>query len=53
MSTRSGFERIDTEQTVEHLAVIGVAVLTVVIGAVYVGHQLTELILAMRSALQV
>ena len=53
MSTRSGYDRIDTEQSVERAAVVGAVVLAVLIAALYMGHAFTQLILALGSALQV
>ena len=53
MSTRSGSEPIDTEQSVQYVAVVAIVVLSVVIAMLYLGHQFTELILAIGSLLQV
>jgi hypothetical protein len=53
MSTRSGYDRIDTEQAVQHVAIVAVVVLSVLVAMLYLGHQLTELILAIGSVLSV
>ena len=53
MSTRSGYEPIDTEQSVQYLAVVAVVVLSVAIAMLYLGHQFTELILAIGRLLPV
>jgi len=53
MSTRSGYEPIDTEQAVQHIAIVAVVVLTVLIAMLYLGHQFTELIIAIGTLLQV
>jgi hypothetical protein len=53
MSTRSGYDRIDTEQSIQHFAVVAVVLLTVLIAVLYLGHQLTELILAIGAVLKV
>jgi len=53
MSTRSGYDRIDTEQPIQHLAVVAVVLLAVLIAVLYLGHQFTELILAIGALLQV
>ena len=53
MSTRSGYDRIDTEQSVQHLAIVAVVLLSVLIAVLYLGHQITQLILALGSLFQV
>lgn len=53
MSTRSGYDRIDTEQSVQHLAIVTVVLLSVLIAVLYLGHQFTQLILALGSLFQV
>jgi hypothetical protein len=53
MSTRSGYDRIDTEQSVQHLAIVAVVLLSVLIAVLYLGHQFTQLILALGALLQV
>ena len=53
MSTRSGYDRIDTEQSVQHIAIVAVVVLSVLIAMLYLGHQFSELILALGSIFQV
>jgi len=53
MSTRSGYDRIDAEQSVQHLAIVAVVLLSVLIAVLYLGHQFTQLILALGSLFQV
>ena len=53
MSTRSGYDRIDTEQAAQHFAIVAVVLLSVLVAALYLGHQFTELILAVGRLLQV
>ncbi len=53
MSTRSGYDHIDTEQSVQHLAIVAVVLLSVLIAVLYLGHQFTQLILALGSLFQV
>jgi hypothetical protein len=53
MSTRSGYDRIDTEQSVQYVAVVAVVVLSVLIAMLYLGHQFSELILALGRLFQV
>ncbi len=53
MSTRSGYDHIDTEQSVQHLAVVAVVLLSVLIAVIYLGHEFTQLILGLGRAFQV
>ena len=53
MSTRSGYDRIDTEQSFQHLAIVAVVLLSVLIAVLYLGHQFSQLILALGSLFQV
>ena len=53
MSTRSGYDRIDTEQSAQHVAIVAVVVVSVLIAMLYLGHQFTELILALGRVFQV
>lgn len=53
MSTRSGYDHIDTEQASQHVAIVAVVLLAVLVSALYLGHQLTELVLAVGRLLQV
>lgn len=53
MSTRSGYDRIDTDQAAQHAAIVAVVLSSVLIVALYLGHQFTELILAVGRLLQV
>jgi len=53
MSTRSGYDRIDVEQAGQHVAIFAVILLAVLVAALYLGHQFTELILAVGRLLQV
>ena len=53
MSTRSGYDRIDTEQSVQHLAIVAVVLLSVLMAVLYLGHLFTQLILAIGTLLQV
>lgn len=53
MSTRSAYERIGTDQASERVAIVAAVLLSVLVAALYLGHQLTELILAMGRLLQV
>jgi hypothetical protein len=53
MSTRSGYDRIDTEQAAQHFAIVAVVLLSVLVAVLYLAHQLTELIIAIGSLLRV
>ena len=53
MSTRSGYDPVDTEQSIQHLAIVAVVLLSVLIAVLYLGHQFTQLILALGSLFQV
>jgi hypothetical protein len=53
MSTRSGYDGVDTEQSVQHLAIVSVVLLSVLVAVLYLGHQFSQLLLALGALLQV
>ena len=53
MSTRSGYDRIDTSQSSEFIVLGAAVMLVVIISVLFLGQQLAQLMLAIAAGLQV
>lgn len=53
MSTRSGYDRIDTSQPSEYIALGAAVLLAVIISVLFLGQQVMHLMLAIGAGLRV